>query len=181
MIMKRRVLTLSLVFRLLCPLVLNWSLACAAAEVLPPSYDRSLLVLRGAKNLKFGDHQGLQSISYTLVEEYPATRSLEAIKEELKKSGWRPLQNDYLNPHISSSHITGWNDFLDATETPKVKVHQWLAQWQDAKGNVVWYQLQYRYPAGGAPDLSTLDLSATYAPASVARQMQTQTFETQKD
>jgi hypothetical protein len=93
---------------------------------------------------------------------------INAIKERLRKLGWEPLKDDFLNPGLASSHSVGWQEFEDATITPPKHVHQWLAQWVNRDGDVTWYAFRYEYLRDGDPDLHTLTVMASYFPKDVA-------------
>ena len=82
-------------------------------------------------------------VSYALTERFPARNALKRIKSTLKRLGWLPLKDDWLNPGLPSSHLRGWTHFVDITSGTPRQVHQWAAQWQDLSGNVVTYSLRY--------------------------------------
>jgi hypothetical protein len=120
---------------------------------------------------------GQMAITYRVREEFAADALLGRIRAALPSPEWQPLPNDWLNPGLLSSHKRGWTDFDDATRTPPTHVHQWLAQWQDSQGNVVWYALRYdsRVQGGAAdlsrPDNSSLSVTAVFVPERVAKQI----------
>ena len=116
-------------------------------------------------------------VTYSIDEKFRPDALLERIRAAVPSPEWQPLPNDWLNPGLASSHERGWTEFRDATVTPPTEVHQWLAQWQDSHGNVVWYGLRYDSKAkDGAVDLSRpdnahLNVTAVWVPAPVAKQM----------
>ena len=146
----------------------------------PKPHDReSLLVAPFATDIKYAAFNRQDQVTYTVQESYPATDVLAFISEKLIQRGWKPLQQDFLNPKIPSSHVTGWGAFDDATVVPEQRVYQWMAQWQDDKHNVVSYTLQYRYAKKDAklePDehMSALHVLAIYVPAPRAALMRKQ-------
>ncbi|QDT67990.1 hypothetical protein MalM25_08990 [Planctomycetes bacterium MalM25] len=134
----------------------------------------ALLVLEGATQLRrdpgaYGSHH----VAYALNEKHPASIAIQQISSNLKKLGWMPIQDDWLNPGIPSSHLRGWTDFRDGTTTPMNRVHRWGAQWQDKTGNVVDYTLSYTYPVSGVPDLHSLWINGSWYPAASVKIMQT--------
>jgi len=137
-----------------------------------------LVVAPGAKDVRpetKGD--GEIGVMYIVREEFRADALLGRIRAALPSPEWRPLPNDWLNPGLVSSHERGWTEFRDATRTPPIEVHQWLAQWQDSQGNVVWYAQRYesKVKEGAAdlsrPDNSNLSVTAVWVPAPLAKQM----------
>ncbi len=127
------------------------------------------MVWRSAKEIKHAKDVGADKVSYKVQTDYPADDVISFISKELKGKGWEPLREDYLNPGVPSSHVRGWTEFSDSTTHPETHVHQWLAQWENDAGDIVWYTLQYRYPKGRAPSLDVLDVIAAYIPAKVAK------------
>jgi hypothetical protein len=65
--------------------------------------------------------------------------------------------------------------FVDGSVNPNVKVHQWLAQWQDMSDDVVVYTLRYRSRYSGTerviqdPDNDQLAVSVAWIPALQAK------------
>jgi hypothetical protein len=109
---------------------------------------------------------------YTVAAEYPADDALKAIYAKLGQDGWKPLNWDWLNPSIPSSHVRGWNQFEDGTTTPRTTVRAWQTQWINQQKDVVDYILEYRYPTGGIPDMHTLHVVALFIRADVAAKSQ---------
>jgi len=138
----------------------------------PSAYSDALIVLSGAKNVHYQKLKGMDQIIYQLKEKYPASKAISEISTQLKSKDWQALKRDYLNPDIPSSHVRGWTDFIDGTKRPNERVHQWLAQWQDKQGNIVWYVFKYTYPINSKPNLSELKVFAGYVTASLAELQQ---------
>jgi hypothetical protein len=120
---------------------------------------------------------GEKGVMYTVEQEFPADTLLAQIRAALPSPEWRPLAKDWLNPDSPSSHERGWRGFGDATRKPATWVHQWVAQWQDSQGDVVWYALRYDSKARqgqvdlARPDNPSLSVTALWVPALVAREM----------
>jgi Ankyrin repeats (3 copies)/Ankyrin repeats (many copies) len=140
----------------------------SAAEDL--HYAKGLIQVAGAVDIHYGkQEEGYYLLQYVVEEAYPAHRTLATISEKLKKDGWKPLPNDLLNPETPSSHVTGWNDFVDATKGPASRVHQWFAQWKNTSEDIVFYVLRYE------PSESTkLKVTASSYPAAIAKVLEEQ-------
>ena len=142
---------------------------CACSPDVAEDVPKSLLVYRGATNISTHAEGTIHQLSYRLSVKYPADEVIAFVRVELKREGWHALEEDYLNPGLASSHVTGWNSHLDGTGKVTVKIHQWLAQWKNDAGDVVWYAFRYTYPQRGQPDMDTLHVFASYFPSDVAR------------
>ena len=133
----------------------------------------ALIVLDGATQLRRdpGAYWSFH-IAYALNEKHPASNAIQQISSRLMALGWTPLQDDWLNPGLPSSHGHGWTDFVDSTTTPMNHVHRWGAQWQDKSGNIVDYTLRYSYPKSGTPDLQSLRIYGSWYPSAGVKIMQ---------
>ncbi|HET6456484.1 MAG TPA: hypothetical protein VFI02_18930 [Armatimonadota bacterium] len=134
-----------------------------------PSDPSALVLLPWATDVHAAKFKGTDQLQYKLTEAYPAKSALTHISEQLQSQGWKPLKEDYLNPGLPSSHVRGWTRFLDGTQQPEQEVRQWMADWTNARGDVVRYGLKYRWPLNGKEDLKTLSVTAIYIPADLAR------------
>ena len=103
-------------------------------------------------------------VSYELAQEYPAMQTIEHISTRLVRFGWEPLRNDWLNPGITSSHIRGWTEHVDATETSPSRRLTWRGQWKDRIGNVVEYTFMYDIPPKGRQSLDLMRVHGTWYP-----------------
>jgi hypothetical protein len=112
---------------------------------------------------------GTKELTYDVVAKYPASGVITWISQKLQKDGWEPLPYDSLEPDLSSSHVTGWQHFLDGTKKPILCVHQWLGDWKDAAGDVVTYAFRYTQPKCETSDLTDLEVSAIYSPEAVVQ------------
>ena len=131
-------------------------------------HPEALIVCPGAEHVNWVRFEGTDQLGYQLEIEYPANGVVSCISSQLKKTGWRPLPEDYWNPGLPSSHVRGWAQFVDATAHPDATVDQWAAQWENAAGDVVWYSLRYVYPPG---DRHRLAVNAGLIPANIAKKM----------
>lgn len=136
----------------------------------PSSFPDDLILLPGAKNIRYYELGGSFQLIYEITSDYPATETIKTISEELGKRRWHPLKEDYLNPGVASSHAIGWTDFQDLTRTPLRQVHQWLADWENEQGAVLIYGLRYEYEYGKAKDLKNLMVISIFVPPDIAKQ-----------
>ena len=131
------------------------------------NYSDSLIVVADAEDIHCTKLNGSEQIFYLVKAEYPATGVLEEISKNLQNKGWEPLQEDYLNIGLPSSHVRGWTDFIDKKGNT---VHQWLAQWQNKNGDILWCTLRYSYPRKANPNLKDLTISEIFIPSKVAKE-----------
>jgi hypothetical protein len=132
----------------------------------------SLLVYSKAEQVRYDDKDGAWWVYYNVQTEYPAEEVLQFIRTELERQGWQPLKEDALNPGLPSSHVRGWQDYVDGRTSPKTQVHKWLAQWQNAQGDVVVYSLRYQHPKGTSPMPKTVNVMGNYYPARIVQLQQ---------
>lgn len=132
------------------------------------SRNPALLLYNGASDVHFYDHDPIEQLSYTVTIEFPAKEVIAWIKDQLAIQGWQPLDESYLNPGIKSSHITGWHSFVDGTTHPKLRIHQWLAEWRNIDGDTLTYGFQYKYPEKGIKDLKKLFIYSSLSPKEIA-------------
>ena len=135
-------------------------------------YSASLVVAPSAKSPKYLKYQdGRQQVIYSTESEYPAEDVLSFIRAELKKRGWKPLPQDFLNPEIPSSHQRGWTFFEDHTQKPWTGVYAWNADWENGSHDIVVYVLRYESPDNSTRDLKNLQVIALFIPADIAAKM----------
>jgi hypothetical protein len=135
-----------------------------------------LIVLDGATMVRRDTGAyGSYHVAYGLNAPHPATNAIQQISSRLIALGWKPLEDDWLNPGLPSSHVRGWTEFGDRTTSPAQHVHQWKAQWQDKAGSIVDYSFHYAYPRSGAPNLNSLSVNVSWYPASGVKIMQAST------
>lgn len=159
------------VILLLSALSISFVLGCnQRAGRSTAKYSPSLMVYSGATDVKYFKYEGTDQLSYRVNVQFPASGVIGWLSFKLEEKGWEPLTHDYLNPHLSSSHVKGWEKFVDATKPNEYIVHQWLADWKDRSENIVRYAFHYRYPKGENPNLKDLEVSAVYTPAPLAKQ-----------
>src|ERR1700687_1291084 len=92
----------------------------------------ALILYPDATAIKFDERGSAARLSYHVNSKYPATPVIELISNKLQKDGWKPLKYNFMKPHLPSSHITGWQEFLRGIKEPTpICVHQWLGDWKD--------------------------------------------------
>ena len=135
-------------------------------------YSASLVVATSAKSPKYLKYQdGRQQVIYSTESEYPGEDVLSFISAELKKRGWKPLPQDFLNPDIPSSHQRGWTFFEDHTQKPWTGVYAWNADWENGSHDIVEYALRYESPDNSTRNLKNLQVIALFFPADAAAKM----------
>jgi len=150
-------------------LLLFGLIACGRrANQVVAHHAQALVVCPGAKAAKWVNFEGTDQLSYQVQIEYPASSVVSYISDQLQGMGWRPLQEDFWNPGLPSSHLRGWTHFEDATVHPPATVDAWAGQWQNKSGDLVWYDLRYSYPPG---DRYTLSVYAGFISADMVKRM----------
>jgi len=136
----------------------------------PADYPDALISLPGARNVRYYQLGGTFHLEYEIVCKYPAMEVIKTISDKLAGNAWKPLRDDWLNPGLPSSHVTGWTHFGDISAKPEREVHQWLADWENEKGELVVYGFVYQYERGKAKDLDYLEVIAIFVPTKIAQQ-----------
>ncbi|MFA6434985.1 MAG: hypothetical protein WCW52_09850 [Elusimicrobiales bacterium] len=129
----------------------------------PAQYSKALIVLPGAMEVKYSKYRGTDQVFYKLTESYPASQALKQISAQLKVSGWIALKEDALNPGTPTSHVIGWENYIDKTG----KVYQWLADWKNENGDMLRYALQYRSTKTGTQISDMLQVTVIFSPAAI--------------
>ncbi len=135
----------------------------------PKDYSESLIVLPGASSISYEKVKNTDQVWYTLKVEYPAAEVINDLQKKINDKGWSSLKEDYLNPGIPTSAMRGWTKFDDVSKQPNTVVHSWNSDWQNKRGDILRYHLNYRYPINTQPDMTSLTVVAIYVPADVAK------------
>jgi hypothetical protein len=138
--------------------------SASSGKVLRPC----LVVAPGGTNVKDAKPNGQEQLSYRIQSPFPADDVLHAIAGRLESLGWRPLEEDYFNPGLPSSHVRGWQYFLDATTQPRSSARTWVGQWENDTHDIVDYMLEYRCAedlCSSTRDLHDLQVLVIYIPA----------------
>jgi hypothetical protein len=160
---------LRLVFVLLIAVVL---LDCQTkSSQNPKDHSDSLIVLPGASNISYAKVNNAEQVWYTFKVEYPSSGAITGLQKKIDDKGWVTLKEDYLNPGLPTSAVRGWSKFEDVSKKPNNVVHSWNTDWQNKKGDVLRYHLNYRFPINGQPDMSSLTVVGIYVPAELAQAM----------
>jgi hypothetical protein len=140
----------------------------------PKTAEDALTPISGAAGLvRAGGAYESFWVTYTVKRKYPAIDVIDEISSRLKKLGWRPLKDDWLNPGSPTSHVTGWTEFVDATPASAPQhVDQWRAQWENDDGEIVLYNFSYYSPTAGKPVRDPLGVTAGWYPATGRAEMQ---------
>jgi hypothetical protein len=145
-------------------------------------YSVSLVVAPFAKSpkyLKYSD--GRQQVIYATESEYPAEDVLSFIGVELKKQGWKPLPEDFLNPGSPSSLQRGWTFYEDQTRIPKTGVFAWDADWENGQHDITSYVLRYESPNNSTRNLKNLQVIALFIPREIAAKMKSDAEKFKRD
>jgi hypothetical protein len=133
-----------------------------------------LVISDAATNVKHIHAHGQDQIVYNVEEDYPANNVLRTIALQLETLGWKPLKEDFLNPGQPSSHVRGWEYFVDESKYPTTSVRGWLANWENESHDVVTYALEYRCKedlCSSTKNLHTLRVIGVYIPAALKEQL----------
>jgi hypothetical protein len=170
----------SIAFRRWTCLVVCFVIGCAWQSVVQPQFvhaaarSDSLLLYPTATRV-WSRNGAIEQLEYHVNVKFPATEVVSWVSERLQKAGWKPLDYDFLNPHISP--LPGWEQFYATPKPPPVCVHQWMNNWRNPSGEVVRYVFRYEQPCGASSlnDTSVLrDLLVvgTFYPRSILPQLQ---------
>jgi tetratricopeptide (TPR) repeat protein len=136
--------------------------------------ERHLIAPSNAEHVKYyRGAYGSVGISYRVHEPYPAKQTLADIREQLSKFGWKELKEDWLNPGMSSSFVTGWSEFAEGDTIPPRFVWQWAGDWVNKQGAVIGYSLRYM-PLTRNGERDTLSVSGTWYGAAEAERIRAQ-------
>jgi hypothetical protein len=135
-------------------------------------YSDSLVVAPSASAPRYRSYpDGRQQLTYTIDSEYPGESIISFLSTELQKRAWKPLNEDFLNPGLPSSHVRGWTEFEDATRKPPGPVWAWMADWENKNHDITRYSLEYQESQNTTLGLKTLHVVALYIPADLAAKM----------
>lgn len=141
-----------------------------AAEPFRPFF----VVTPRAREVTQSKFQGKDQLFYLVQAEYPAADVLKVINTRLKRIGWRPLNQDWLNPGLPSSHKRGWFYYEDLARKPASSVRAWQADWTNGAGDILTYRLEYSCPGrlcSSTRNLHDLRVIAIYIPSKLAIQI----------
>ncbi len=138
-----------------------------AASDRPKDFSDGLIVVAGAEDVRYTIREaGVQEVGYEVREDYPATKLLTEIRANLQKQGWRPLEEDLLNPGAQA--FRGWGTGVDSTRSPERTVHTWSGQWEDKDQNVLLYSFRYECSRDDQSHSPLVTTAAAYWPKSAA-------------
>jgi len=139
---------------------------CFAQRADKSRHPDSLITVQWATKPIYTDQpRGGTALTYTVPESYPADDAITFIREALRKKGWKPLKEDFMNPGLPTSESRGWDQFDDATHQPPTHVYQWMGDWENNAHDITRYSFEY------FSNLRVLHVAALYIPADTAAQM----------
>jgi len=165
--MERRIITINLI---VCSALLFLLNGCE--DTGPKIYNESkaFVILENAKEISCTlRDDGSILLSYKLKENYPASSFLKAVSTQLESAGWHALKEDFLNPNQLSSHVEGWQNFINPLKEPVNIGYSWIGSWEDKHENIITYILIYQYPKNKKENLSVLLINEIYVPATEVR------------
>jgi hypothetical protein len=122
-----------------------------------------------AQNVRNVSRQGMSEVAYEIAMPYPAARFICELDNAIGHGGWRALREDFLNPGTPTSHVRGWNDFINGVKKPQTHEHVWSGSWLSDDSELLLYWLEYEYPEGAKPDFGTLRVKAIRWPANIVQ------------
>ncbi len=122
-------------------LVIVWG--CSFGTGASSEQSGDLVVLPDATDVRrSAENDG--TVRYTVMDRYPATRTIDDLRQRVQARGWRPLRANLLSPEQQNSFDRGWFEYEDATGRDGLKyVSEWVGQWEDTSGRVLWYVLRF--------------------------------------
>ncbi len=168
--------TAGIIFILLIALV-----SCSEkSSQLSSDYSHSLINLKNASNVQYKKLDGIDQVTYKIIKKYPATETINELNKRLKDRGWKPLERDWLNPEIPTSHVRGWTNYVDGTENPNLEVHSWSSDWINDQEDILIFNLKYRYPVKTVSNMLDLNVNAIYVPEKLAKATKSQINDNKK-
>jgi hypothetical protein len=154
----------------------SWSERC---EPITAAHPEVLIVVAGAYREAWLRCDGVDQLSYSVKESYPAEHFIAEVSRSLAFRGCQVLDKDIWNRVDSSSSLRRWQFYVDGTHGRADRVYQWMGEWSNESGDLVLYFLRYRIAAKEAPSdrallapprgSSNLDVFAEHIPAAVLR------------
>lgn len=146
--------------------------ACARGPGEVREVPGALFVPERARSVERLVTNGVPSVTFAVLERYPASTFLCELGSHLERQGWRVIRGGVGvagEPGVASPAVSGWRQVGDATRQPTRTVHQWWDDWLSPDGDVATYVLTYEYPEHGPPDLEVLHVHAVATRADAAR------------
>ena len=136
-----------------------------AAISLPHYIEQLMRPVAGARN-EYTDAPlvGGYQRGYIVEQPFPAQRVIDDILLRLESLNWKPMDYDWLNPGVPTSHKRGWHEYRGGIPGRARHFHEWDAHWQNKDGDIVSYTFQYSYALGENPNLNTLSVYCAWYP-----------------
>ncbi len=106
----------------------------------------SLFVPEDAKIDKYYTLQGSYQVIYSVREPFPGGQYLDNLVHNMSARGWRRLEEDFLNPGLKHSWARPGRvemRYGSWVEGKDKRVFLWIEDWEDAKKNIVRYDIKY--------------------------------------
>jgi hypothetical protein len=134
--------------------------------------DKAAVVWTGARDLQRSEGPyGSRSLTYRVTLGYPAPMLLKEIHSRLRRQGWKPRAEDFLNPglepstaDVSGGPLEGWGEYEDGTVKPEKRIHVWQGQWDGPRGDILVYDLRYSTPITERRISDALRVAVEYYP-----------------
>ncbi len=130
-----------------------------------------LIVLPNAENFRNREIDETYHILYNIKEEYPASKSIASIENQLKSLGFKQLKHDELNFNAPTSSITGWAITKQGASATVNEAHIWLSVWNNNAGDYLKYHFQYLTPTNQIAEQDLLMVGAIFVPAKKANEI----------
>lgn len=134
------------------------------------NYSDSLITVNGAQNIRFVEYEGTQQLTYSVKEKFPALDFVANLYCDLKSRGWIPMEENFLNPGMTTSHVSGWGGYEDRYAKPPKKVQTWQAQWESERGDVVCYSLKFLFSSNEKDIIADMEVFAVFVPHNLRKQ-----------
>ncbi len=145
----------------------------APQPVRPADFPSFLRVPEGAEVVQYASRDthirgepfvlapGVQSLGFTISEDYPAKRTLKFISGNLESAGWHKLDYWLYQPTAASSHLEGWREV--SWKDGRLKGYEWSGEWIDENDQVVSAWLAYHHRAGRKRNRTSLRVHLTFS------------------
>ena len=127
------------------------SLACVDTEVAPGDLPVEIQPIPDAQTVVARMYGGDAGSQYTMTVDHTPEDVTRAVEAKLNPQQWHKREFDHLNPDIPTAHVRGWQRFFD--ETKGAWIHQWSAEWENDRGEIVSYDLAYSTEGSATEEL----------------------------
>lgn len=122
-------------------------LSCSDEITDPGKRSADIVIPAEAEDVAFMQRDGYESTAYSLVVACPATEFVDEIVKNAETRKWHDRKTLSDHPSVPTAQVRGWVDYTDRTAgTPRI-VRQWIAEWNNAQGDLMRCSLQFENPA----------------------------------